>query len=96
MAYEPELYQCIALSTAHIKPSTCDYLEDSSIDHPFSVMTREEGYFIKLHELVKENLDENTPDELAHLVKFALDLDCRLIELDRDAKVYDELNIYEW
>tara|TARA_B100000929_G_scaffold108179_1_gene85696 strand:- start:4885 stop:5175 length:291 start_codon:yes stop_codon:yes gene_type:complete len=94
---EPELYQCIALSTSHISLETMQYLDSLSPgDTPFTVMKRDEGFFIKLHTHYQDNLIKSLPNDIAHLIAFALDMDCLLIELDRDAKVYDHLNTYEW
>lgn len=91
-----EISKMLTLSTAHIKKSTADFLNDSDGTGLISYMKKEFGWFIYLNtEYIKE-IASSIPEDLERVIKFAQDNDCLWLCLDRDGNLIKELPAYEW
>lgn len=87
--------EIMTLSTAHISKKVAKWLEteqDSLIVYPKA----EYGWFI-LVDNDDDDIMRNVPDELAILIKFAVDNHCNWLCLDADGELLkDVFATYEW
>lgn len=94
-----EIEGMITLSTAHIAPETCDWLtkqcsNSTECNELVAFQKESYGWFI----YVPEDGDDSKkiPEELNLIFDLARGLKCRLLCIDRDGSVYEELKTYEW
>ena len=83
-----EEYKVLVLSTAHLGTNDIIFLNLLSRDNDeWMVMSREPGYFIKLHEDLNDNKQFFISHTMEKIIKFAHDNDYRMIEFDRDGPI---------
>ncbi|RYZ90479.1 MAG: hypothetical protein EOP04_03820 [Proteobacteria bacterium] len=91
-----ESYRAFAISTIHISEKDCQLLSDRAKDASL-VTERECGYFVKLDRDNKGiNYHLDMSDEYNHIIKYALDSGYSLVEIDRDASVYERFKAFDW
>lgn len=92
-----EMYKMLGVSTAHIKESTSDYLNNNESPIPVYRKTSETedcGWFICVPETRTEYSD--VPEDLKAVIDFAKSKKVDWIMFDSDAAIYQELPVYEW
>lgn len=82
-----EINKMWALSTAHLRESTCNWL-DKRGNYPKG----EYGWFV----YVSEDYVPGTPNELKVIFAKARELGVSWIEFDCDAPIVDDLVIFDW
>lgn len=92
-----EISKMLTLSTAHITEATSKRLESDPNDNNLGlcVYSTPYGWFIMIDERTVKDAD-HLPKELANLIKFANDLDCKVLHLDCDAEIVDYLETFDW
>lgn len=101
-----EITKMLNVSTAHISEITAELLDKSKSYELHNVVynKKEYGWFIYLD---KDNLDNYyepynkedyfyVPEELLKLMKFAKDVGCDWLCLDRDGEVLDYFETFNW
>ena len=100
-----ETYSVLALSTGHLTKEDNALLHGITHHHPHAldhqfygmVMSREEGYFIKLYEEDYLNEAAEFSPTLHKIIKYAHTEGHRMIEFDRDAEEYPEFfETFNW
>jgi hypothetical protein len=97
MSYE--IYQCVCLSTAHITRGDAIILADAALldlSKSNMIMSRKTGFFIKLYEEEDLNRHRYLSDIANHVIEWAWERGFRMIELDCDGPIIDELPRFEW
>lgn len=99
-ALEPEAYQTIAVSTAHITEEDSDLLKSISTDgkdRDNYVMSREYGYFIKLTDDIEQFISKYSfSDALNKLLRWSFHSGYQMLELDCDAGIRSEFQTFDW
>lgn len=91
-----EINRMITLSTAHIKESTADYLNDETREDLIVYPKLDFGWFICVDtDCIDEEL-ERIPEDLAAVIRFAKENDCQWVCLDCDGPIVDDLPQYDW
>lgn len=87
-----ELNKILSMSTGHITENDAKLLES---EQGFTVGKYEEGFFIftNVFEMRKQ---EGYSEEFYNLVLLAKELDCRFMNIDRDADYIPGLPTFEW
>lgn len=86
----------MTLSTAHIKPSTAEFLDDEKRELLIVYPKLEYGWFIYLNTDNFEVELKHIPKDLAKALKYAQKSGCDLLCLDCDGLEIDDLPIYDW
>lgn len=89
-----EISKMTTVSTGHISKETADLLENDNIYELIVYQKDEYGWFIFLSE--KDDYYVSIPDELLKLIKFAKDLGCSWLCLDRDGDILEYLEVFDW
>ena len=89
-----EISKMITVSTGHISKETAELLENDNIYGLIVYQKDEYGWFIFLSE--EDDYYVSIPDELLKLIKFAKDLGCSWLCLDRDGDVLEYLEVFDW
>jgi len=101
-----ETYTVLALNTSHLTRDDASLFHSithrypHALEHPFygMIMTRDEGYFIKLYS--ERYLNEDIPEfssALQKIILYAHDKGHRMIEFDQDAEEYPDLfKTFDW
>lgn len=92
-----EFYKMLGVSTAHIKESTSDYLNNNEIPIPVYRKTSETedcGWFVCVPESRADY--EDVPEDLKDVINFARNKEVQWLMLDSDAAIYQELPVYDW
>ena len=96
-----EIDKMLTLSTAHITENTATLLANNiKKDNPYlkniAVYPKGDyGYFIYIIDEISEN-DVRLPADLRACLKYALDLKCSMLCLDRDGDTMSDLKAYNW
>ncbi len=91
LAINPEYNKAVCVSTAHISIQSSLALSKLSKSNDM-IHSREFGYIIKLFEDLPDNLSyQGVDDSLNTVIKMAHKAGFRLLEIDADAKIYDDL-----
>lgn len=88
-----EITKMLTLSTTHINPKTCSFLDSENIDIPV-YKKAEYGWFVFV-DLDNEDL-ANLPNDLREIINYTKSNNCEWLCLDRDASISDEIPVYEW
>lgn len=101
-----EICKVLTISTAHITESTWDLLmecDNAGARHGYSGLCvyskADYGFFIYIvkEEFLAHIENDDCPEDLLDVVKFAIAHGCELLCLDSDAKmVMHDLPLYEW
>jgi hypothetical protein len=91
---EPEIKKMWALSTAHLRDSTCNRWLGNAFRSrlPVAYDKGEFGWFVH----VPDDHPADIPNELIIIFSIARGMGVDWIEFDCDAPVFDELVIYDW
>lgn len=89
-----EINKMLTVSTGHISKETAELLDKDNIYGLVVYQKDEYGWFIFLSE--EDDYYAGIPDELLKLIKFAKDLGCSWLCLDRDGDVLEYLEVFDW
>ena len=81
-------HKYLDVSTAHVRKET---LNPAGLN-PYFIAEYEYGAFF----YVPADIDEDTPEDLAAVLQFALDNNCALVRFDCDGGILEELVTYDW
>lgn len=93
MSYEID--KTLVLSTAHVSPETAELLNGGSVISNDAItllsgpLRDEYGWNVWVE-------TEDAPDDLKHVLAFAVELDCRYVRLDCDGPEINFLPTWEW
>lgn len=91
-----EISKMIALSTAHIKESTIDWISQQEIFCLPAYQKDDYGWFIFISNKELSDEIENIPKDLCDVISFAKDEGCDWLCLDCDGEIIEVLPVYEW
>lgn len=82
-------HKYLDISTGHLQQSTMNPPANCHLIAEYNF-----GAFYSVPDL--EDMDEDTPPDLAAVFEFARAKDCWLVRFDSIADVFDELKTYDW
>ncbi len=89
-------YRVVCLSTGHVTDTDREVLEDLARNRKENmIMGREYGWFIKLYEDEATRF-EGVSEHVHHILDAAFNAGFRMVEFDRDAKIYNTLPTFNW
>lgn len=91
-----EINKMLTLSTCHITEETANRLSKDPDDNNLGLCVYPKagyGYYIAVTDDITE---ENLPDDLKRVIRFAAFMDCQTLCLDCDGSVCDFLPTYDW
>ena len=95
-----DIQQMICISTAHISENTAGILNDNANGirkyAGIDVYKKDQfGWFIYIDKSAVRR-DNPAPDDLKHVIQFALDHNCSVLCLDNDYEPLPYLQTYDW
>lgn len=93
-AYESETI--ITLSTGHISEETTNILDNDELNGINVYKKGEYGWIIYILDEKQEGSLKELPEDLKEVIRFARDKKSKMICLDRDAELVNDLPVFNW
>ncbi len=91
------IFKGLDLNVTHILPSTERWIRENmnNLDFPIYITENGYGYIVWVYSCNDEEVLQEIPDDLRTCIQYAIEKDCRIINLDAGGEFCEDLPRYE-